>query len=118
MILNDDGTITMTPPQFAYACEMSRQIGWQACARQFIEDGQAMARDAQQTWRDPGFVELERRRAYSPEPCAQRCGTCARCVHSEALARRGGRSFAGLTGRAGEARDVKSFLRRRAGGVA
>ena len=96
VIFNDDGLVTMTPTEFAYAYEVSRQIGWQASARQFIEDSRAIAGDAQPIWRHPNFVDLERRRTYSPDACAQRCGACSRCVHTEALAARGGKSFGGV----------------------
>ena len=97
--------IEMTAAQIAYIGELSRQIGWEACAAAIRDAGTDMALGAARSvWRHPRYAELVERRRITHTQCAARCERCSRCVHAEAWAARGGRPFLG--GAQETARDV------------
>jgi hypothetical protein len=89
--------IEMTAAEIALIGEISRQIGWEACAAAIRDAGADMAREAARlVWRHPRYAELVERRRVPHEPCGARCGRCSRCIHAEAWRQRGGRPFEGL----------------------
>jgi hypothetical protein len=78
------------PEHLAVIGEISRRIGWEACAIALHAAGEDTARAARAVWQHPRFAEIQKARKVDHTPCSRRCHHCSRCTHADAYARRGG----------------------------